>query len=463
MSEGQAGSAILRLQALLDEDSFVELGSLVTARVTDFNLNPKQAPSDGVVTGHGLIDGRLVFVYSQDSSVLNGTIGEMHGKKILDVYDKAMKMGAPVIGLIDCGGVRLQEAFDATEVIGSIVAKACEASGVVPQIVGIMGNCGGGLSILPALSDFAFMTKDASLFVNSPDAICGNSKEKQDTSSAEFQLEAGNVDAIGSEEEVLDKIRQMVAVLPSSSMDGAFADDCTDDLNRAAVGLEDKRANVKDIASEISDSNIFVEAKAGSAPDMVTGFILLGGQTIGVIGNQSTEAGEVLSARGTEKAASFVRFCDSFEIPILTLTNVDSYKACACAERNLPKNLARMAQAFAAASIPKINLITGKAGGSAYLFMNGKSLGADLTFAFPDADMRIMDPSLAGGIIAGDGGNKAEAAAEFEEKQTGLSNAARRGLIDRVVNFADTRKYLIAGFDMLFEKSVTVYKKHGTK
>ncbi|MCR4674497.1 MAG: carboxyl transferase [Lachnospiraceae bacterium] len=463
MSEGLNSSAIQRLENLLDEDSFVELGSLVTARVTDFNLDPKKAPSDGVVTGYGLIDERLVFVYSQDSSVLNGTIGEMHAKKILNVYEKAMKMGAPVIGLLDCGGVRLQEAFDATEAIGEMIAKACEASGSIPQITGIFGNCGGGLSVLPALSDFAYMTNDAKLFVNSPDAITGNSSEKNDTSSAQFQFDNGNVDGIGSEEEVLDKIRQMVAVLPSSAMDGAFADECLDDLNRASVGLEEKREEVAAIAAELSDANIFVETKAGFSKDMITGFVILNGQTTGVVGNQAVEAGEILTANGARKAASFVKFCDAYEIPVLSLTNVDAYKACECAEKNLPKALAELSIAFASATVPKVNLITKKAGGSAYLFMNGKSLGADLTFAFPDAEMSIMDSNLAGGILAGESGDVAKASLEFEETQSGLMNAARRGIVDRVVNFADARKYLIAGFDMLFEKSDSVYKKHSAK
>ncbi len=463
MSEGPKSSAILRLENLLDEDSFVELGSLVTARVTDFNQNPKTAPSDGVVTGYGLIDERLVFVYCQDSSVLNGTIGEMHAKKILNVYEKAMKMGAPVIGLIDCGGVRLQEGFDATEAIGEVIAKSCEASGVVPQIVGVMGNCGGSLSVLPALADFAFMEKSAKLFVNSPDAIKGNYTEKNDTSSAQFQYEAGNVDAIGTEEEVFDKIRQMVSILPSGSLDGGFVDECTDDLNRAATGLEDKREKVAEIAAEISDSNIFVETKAGWSKGMVTGFILLDGQTIGVVGNQAWEDENILSADGNKKAAMFVKFCDAYEIPVLTLTNVEAYKACECAEKNLPRTLAHLAVSFASADVPKINLITKKASGSAYLFMNSKALGADLTFAFPDVEMSVMNPSLAGNILAGDGIDASEATREFEEKATGLENAARRGIVDRVVNFADTRKYLIAGFDMLFEKSEGNYKKHSTK
>ena len=463
MSEGQKSSAIRRLESLLDEDSFVELGSLVTARVTDFNLNPKTAESDGVVTGHGLIDERLVFVYCQDSSVLNGTIGEMHAKKILNVYEKAMKMGAPVIGLIDCGGVRLQEGFDATEAIGEVVAKACEASGMIPQIVGVLGNCGGGLAVLPALADFAFMSDSAKLFVNSPDAIKGNYADKLDTASAKFQFEAGNVDAIGSEEDVFDKIRQMVSILPSSSLDGIFVEECLDDLNRASSDLESKRDKVAEIAAEISDSKIFVETKSGWAKDMVTGFIMLNGQTIGVVGNQVGEHGDVLTFNGTRKAALFVKFCDAYEIPVLTLTNVDAYIACECAEKNLPRALAHLSVAFTSASVPKINLITKKANGSAYLFMNSKALGADLVYAFPDVEMSVMDPALAGGILAGDGMDASEAGREFEEKATGLSNAARRGLVDKVVNFGDARKYLIAGFDMLFEKSEGNYKKHTTK
>ena len=194
MSELKTSPAISRLEELLDEHSFVELGAMVTARATDFNLSENKAESDGVVIGHGLIDGNLVFVYSQDSSVLGGTIGEMHAKKIMSVYDMAIKMGAPVIGLVDCGGVRLQESMDALESVGAIYAKATEASGVVPQIVAVLGNCGGGLSVLPGLSDFTFMSKEAKLFVNTPDTIEGNRTEVLDTSSADFQLnEAENL------------------------------------------------------------------------------------------------------------------------------------------------------------------------------------------------------------------------------------------------------------------------------
>ena len=203
-----------RITALLDDNSFVEIGALVTARATDFNLKPTDAPSDGVITGYGVINDNLVYVYSQDASVLNGTIGEMHAKKIANLYEMAMKMGAPVIGLLDSTGVRLQESVDALESIGAIYAKAVAASGVIPQIMGVFGSCGGGLSVLTSVSDFALMTKDAKLFVNSADAISGNRADKLDTASADFQYaEAGNVDFVGDEAEVMEEIRRFVTCL----------------------------------------------------------------------------------------------------------------------------------------------------------------------------------------------------------------------------------------------------------
>ncbi len=463
MSSGNEGLATARLTALLDENSFVELCSGVTARSTDFNVDPKEVPGDGVVTGYGLIDDRLVFVYSQDPGVLNGTIGEMHAKKILDIYDKAIKMRAPVIGLIDCGGVRLTESFDSTESIGQIMNASVEAAGVVPQITAVLGRCGGGMAVINALSDFSFMKKDAELFINSPDAIEGNHSGKENTAGADFQYEAGNVDCIGSEDEIMEAIRELVTVLPSAGGEGGFVDDFSDDLNRAAEGLDTKRDKVADIAAELSDDHVFIETKGGFAKGMVTGFIKLMGTTIGVIGNEETDDKNELSAIGCAKASEFVRFLDAFDIPLLSLTNVTSYRACVCNEKRLPRELAKLVSAIAEADIPKINLITREAGGTAYLIMNSKALGADLTYAFPDSDMSVMDPALAAQIIAGDGGDVASVEAEYASSQAGIHNALRRGLVDRIIDFADARKYLIAGFDMLFEKDMYIYKKHGTK
>ena len=223
-----------RIAALLDDNSFVEIGAKVTARATDFNLKQTETPSDGVITGYGLIDGNLVYVYSQDSSVLGGSIGEMHAKKIVNLYNLAMKTGAPVIGLIDSAGFRLQEAADALNAFGEIYLKQSLASGVIPQITAVFGSCGGGLALIPTLTDFTFMEgSKAKLFVNSPNALAGNYAGKCDTSAAAFQSEeAGIVDVVGDEAQILSGIRELVCMLPANNEDNDAYEECTDDLNR---------------------------------------------------------------------------------------------------------------------------------------------------------------------------------------------------------------------------------------
>ena len=236
MSNATQSLASTRITSLLDANSFVEIGKSVTARSTDFNMTEKKAPSDGVITGYGVIDDKLVYVYSQDASVLNGTVGEMHAKKITRLYDLAMKTGAPVIGLVDCAGIRLQEATDALEAFGQIYLKQTLASGVIPQITAIFGTCGGGMAVIPSLTDFTFIeAKKGKMFVNSPNALDGNYTEKCDTASAAFQREeTGLIDAVESEEEILAEIRQLVSLLPSNFEDNDSFAECTDDLNRAA-------------------------------------------------------------------------------------------------------------------------------------------------------------------------------------------------------------------------------------
>ena len=392
MSSNNENLAIQRIAKLVDENSFMEIGSLVTARSTDFNLTAAKTPSDGVVIGHGLIDGNLVFIYSQDASVLNGTIGEMHAKKIASVYDMAMKMGAPVIGLIDCGGIRLQESVDALDGFGTIYAKEVAASGLVPQICGVFGNCGGGLSVVPALCDFAFIEeKKGRMFVNAPDAIEGNNTEKCDTASAAFQSENnGCVDFVGSEDEIMEQIRQLVCMLPSNNEGDVYTDDCEDDLNRACESMENMKGDPRYLLSQISDYNTFFETKADYAKNMVTGLIKLNGMTVGAVANcsevydaegkKAESFDKSLTAHGCNKAAEFVQFCDAFSIPVLTITNVNGLKNCMCSEKKLAKALARMTYAFSNATCAKVNLITGEAYGSAYVFMNSKSVGADLVY-----------------------------------------------------------------------------------
>lgn len=465
MSNVKKSPALERIEQVLDEHSFVEIGALVQSRNTDFDLMDQQETSDGVITGHGLVDGKLVFIYSQDATVVNGTIGEMHGKKIASIYDMAMKMGAPIIGLIDCGGVRLQESVDALEAIGVLYQKSVEASGVVPQVMGVFGNCGGGLSVLAGLSDFVYMEEKANMYFHSPDALPGNRKDVLDTASAEFQgNESGIVDSIGSTSEILADIRKCVNFLPGSNREDGAVAECFDDLNRGCEGLEQKRGDIISFVQEIADDKLFLETKKGFAQDMITGFVKLNGVTIGVVANQKKEEG--LTVLGCEKAAQFVQFCDAFEIPVLSMVNVSGYEASVAGEKGLAKAVAKLTFAFGNATVPKISLLLEKAYGSAYIVMNSKSLGADLVFAYPDTEVGTMEANLAAKImyptLAGEELNKK--ALEYHNMQSGAEVAAKRGYVDRILSFVDTRKYLIAGFEMLYSKRMdTPYKKHGTK
>ena len=477
MSSTAQTLASKRINSLLDENSFVEIGGYVTARNTDFNLSEKETPADGDVTGYGVIDGSLVYVYSQDASVLNGSIGEMHAKKIANLYDLAMKTGAPIIGLLDCAGLRLQEATDALNAFGEIYTKQVMASGVIPQITGIFGTCGGGLAVVPALTDFTFMedTKGR-LFVNSPNALEGNEISKCDTSSAAYQSEhAGLVDVVGSEEEILGQMRTLISMLPSNFEDNSSYIECADDLNRVCPELENCVGDTSIALSQIADNQEFFEVKAAYAKDMVTGFIRLNGATVGCVANRSevyNEEGEktetfenVLSARGCKKAAEFVKFCDAFEIPVLTLTNVKGYKATKCSESNMARNAAELTNAFISATVPKVNIVIGEAFGSAYLTMNSKSTGADMVFAWPNAQIGMMDAKLAAKIMYADADAAIinEKAAEYAMLQSSALSAAKRGYVDTIIEAEDTRKYVIGAFEMLFTKREDrPSKKHGT-
>ncbi len=466
-----------RITALLDDNSFVEIGAKVTARATDFNLKQTETPSDGVITGYGLIDGNLVYVYSQDASVLGGSIGEMHAKKIVNLYNLAMKTGAPVIGLIDSAGFRLQEAADALNAFGEIYLKQSLASGVIPQITAVFGSCGGGLALIPALTDFTFMEGSrAKLFVNSPNALAGNHTGKCDTSAAAFQSEeAGIVDVVGDEEQILSGIRELICMLPSNNEDNDAYEECTDDLNRASEELSACAGDTGVALSLIADDQRFFEVKASWAKDMVTGFMRLNGMTVGAVANRSEvldEEGKVaetfdaaLSVRGCEKAADFVNFCDAFGIPVLSLTNATGFAATKCSEKRIAKAAAKLTYAFASATVPKVNVVVGKAYGSAYNVMNSKAAGADITYAWPDAKIGTMDAKLAAKIIC-DGQDSAAidaCAKEYEAGQTSAESAARRGYVDQIIEAADTRKYVIGAFEMLFTKREDrPAKKHGT-
>ena len=472
-----SSKASQRISALLDDNSFVEIGALVTARATDFNMKPDDTPSDGCVTGYGVINGNLVYVYSQDASVMSGSVGEMHAKKITNLYDLAMKTGAPVIGLIDSAGLRLQEATDALNAFGAIYMKQTLASGVIPQITAILGACGGGLALFPTLTDFTFMEeKSAKLFVNAPNALDGNNVAKCDSSSAAFQSEeSGIVDVVADEATIFSKIRELIDFLPSNNAEGSDVVECTDDLNRVNAELANCVGDTSIALSILADNNDFFEIKAGYAKEMVVGFMKLDGVTVGAVANRSEicdETGKVtkkldavLTAEGCEKAADFVAFCDAFDIPVLSLTNVKGYEATVCSEKRIAKAAAKLTYAFASATVPKVNVVIGKALGTAAIVMNSKAVGADITIAWPSAEIGTMDGKLAAKIMYdGQGADVInEKAAEYDALKLSVGSAARRGYVDQIVEAADTRKYVIGAFEMLFSKSEDrPAKKHGT-
>ncbi len=473
MSNKLSLSASDRINALLDDSSFVEIGAYVTARSTDFNMQETDSPKDGVITGYGVINGKLVYVYSQDASVLGGAVGEMHAKKIAKVYDMAMKVGAPVIGLIDCAGIRLQEATDAMTAFGRLYMKQTMASGVIPQITGIFGTCGGGSALIPALSDFTFMTSEGSkMFVNSPNALDNNYEGKLDTATASYL--SSNTDMVSAvyddDAAVLAEIRNLIDILPSNNGDEEIAE-CNDDLNRTIANLDSFKDDARAVIQNIADNNIFFEANKDYAKEMVVGFIRLDGQTVGCVANQVKDGDSKLTAEGAYLAADFVRFCDSFNIPVITFVNTNGFVATVDNERRIADAAAKLTYSFADATVPKVTVVMGDAFGTAYTVMNSKSIGADMVYAWPTAKIGTMDPEMAvkimydADIAASDDkvAKITELKKEYTELQSSAMAAAKRGYIDDIIEPDATRKRIIAALDMLFTKEdVRPFKKHGT-
>ncbi len=477
-------SARDRIVGLLDGHSFVEIGAMIHARNTDFNMAEQKTPADGVLTGYGTIDGKLVYVYSQDASVMGGSVGEMHAKKIVRMYDMALKTGAPVIGLIDCAGMRLQEATDALDAFGAIYYKQAMASGVIPQIAGVFGTCGGGMALVPALADFTFVVENkGEIFVNTPNALEGNHIEVCNTASGDFRSKvSGEVDGLCEDDfKALVKIRRLVSMLPSNNKEDAFCmSDISDDLNRenGALGQTNDTAY---ILQDISDNGNYFEVKENYAREMVTALIRLNGNTVGAVANREEVLGEdgavterfepVLTSDGAKKAESFIRFCDAFSIPVLTLVNVGGFKASVAEEEVMAPLAAKLTYAYASATVPKVTVVIGKAFGSAYLCMGSRHIGADLMYAWTDAKIGMMAAEPAVKIIYSEELEKTENAKDFireraeayDALQNSPESAATRGYVDGIILPAATRKRVIAAFDMLATKRETgIDKKHGT-
>ena len=453
MSNSTKMSALQRIEAVVDANSFVEIGGMITKRNTDFNMQEKAVPADGVITGYGIVDSNLVYIYSQDVTAMSGSIGEMHAKKIAALYDMALKAGAPVIELIDCAGIRVQEAMDALAGFGDIYMAKVKASGVIPQISAVLGSCGGGVAIAAKLSDITLMSADSQLFVNSPNAILGNRTEKCDTSAAPFQAASGNVDIVcDTEADVFEKIRELIEILPANAGAGS-TEEPTDDLNRVLTGFDGYATDAKEALTQIADDTKFVELKAKFGSEMIVGLMKIAGVTVGAIAN-SKDA--VLSTDGCKKAEQFIYFCDSFDLPIITLTNAKEYASSMEEEKTIAQAVADMTYAFASADVPRINVITGEAYGSAYVSMNSKHIGADLVLALDKAHVGVMDATVAAQVmcqdeIAGAENSKEaleEKAKEFDVLQAGADAAARRGYVDNVIPGESVRKHLIYALQM---------------
>jgi len=473
-----------RIEMLLDAGSFVEIDAFVTHRCNEFDMAKTKAPGEGVVTGYGTIDSRLVYVYSQDFTVIGGSLGEMHSAKICKVQDMAMKMGAPIIGINDSGGARIQEGLDALSGFGNIFLRNTKASGVVPQISIIMGPCAGGAVYSPAITDFVFMVdKTSQMFITGPqviEAVTGEKVSANDLGGAAAHAVKSGVAhfAANNDEECIAKVKNLLSFLPSNNLCDAPMLDCTDDLNRlsekllAVIPEDANRAyDVKAIISEVVDNGEFVEVHEGYAANMVVGFARMNGSTVGIVANQPKVMAGALDVNSSDKAARFVRFCDAFNIPIITFTDVPGYLPGVAQEHNgIIRHGAKLLYAFSEATVPLVNVITRKAYGGAYIAMNSKHLGADMVFAWPTAEIAVMGPDGAANIIFRKDISSAEdpvatRKAKIEEYRDKFANpyeAAKRGYVDDVIEPDSTRARIISALEMLASKRDTApAKKHG--
>lgn len=473
-----------RLAALFDEGSFVETDAFIETRCIDFGMQEKKMPGDGVVTGYGRIDGRLVFASSQDFTVIGGSLGEMHAKKITKMMDNAIKMGAPVVSINDSGGARIHEGIDALSGFGDIFFKNTMASGVVPQISVIMGPCAGGAVYSPAITDFILMVEETSqLFITGPSvikAVTGEDVSMQDLGGAGVHsTKSGNAHfSYPNEEACIAGLKKLISFLPDNNLTGAPATECSDDLGRLSDKIysimpESVNAayNVKDIINEVVDDGDFLEVHAEFAKNIVVGFARFNGRAVGIIANNPSHLAGSLDVNSSDKGARFVRFCDSFNIPLVTFTDVPGYFPGVEQEYNgIIRHGAKLLFAFSEATVPKINVITRKAYGGAYIAMNSKHLGADVVYAWPTAEIAVMGAEGAANIIfrqdIADSEDpitfRAEKIEEYRNKFSNPYVAASKGYVDDVIDPAATRTYIVSALEMLQSKREDrPRKKHG--
>ncbi len=472
-----------RIQLLLDEGSFEEIGMLVTHRSVDFGLDKERYLGDGVVTGYGTINGRLVYVYSQDFTVFGGSLSETHAEKICKIMDLAMDNGAPVIGLNDSGGARIQEGVVSLGGYADIFHRNVKSSGVVPQISAVMGPCAGGAVYSPAITDFILMVEQTSyMFVTGPNVVKTVTHEEvtsEELGGAETHASKSGVTHFACANEVacIEHIKQLVSYMPQNCEEEApvydyeLSDERREKLNNIVPENPNQPYDIKEVIEEVADSDSFLEVHKNYAENIVVGFARLGGRSVGVVANQPASLAGVLDIDASKKGARFVRFCDAFNIPLLVLVDVPGFLPGTDQEWNgIITNGAKLLYALSEATVPKITVITRKAYGGAYDVMNSKHIGADMNYAWPSAEIAVMGAKGAAEIIfrkeiaaADDPEAKLkEREQEYLDKFANPYRAAARGYIDEVILPEQTREKLIRAYKMLENKVVNMPKrKHG--
>ena len=473
-----------RIALLFDEGSFVELDAFVKHRCVNFDMAATEAPAEGVVTGYGKVNGRLVYAYAQDFTVIGGSLGQMHAAKICKVLDLSAKMGAPVVGLNDSGGARIQEGVDALSGYGQIFYRNSVNSGVVPQISVIMGPCAGGAVYSPALTDFVFMVdKTAHMFITGPQVIKAVTGEDVSAEALGGAMTHNKVSGVAQfvspgDSECIAEVKRLLSFLPSNNRENAPCyqapwgiNDVIDELNNI-VPIEPKKAyDMKEIIRKLADNADMMEVSAHYALNIITCFIRINGKTVGVIANQPSWIAGCLDINASDKAARFIRTCDCFNIPILNLVDVPGFLPGTEQEYGgIIRHGAKMLFAYSEATVPKVTVIVRKAYGGAYLAMCSKDLGADLVLAWPLAEIAVMGPDGAANIIfKNDIQNSADPSATKQQKIDEYTRefatpykAAERGFVDDIIEPSQTRFRLISAFEMLAgKKGELPSKKHG--
>lgn len=477
-------SARERINLLLDRNTFVELDKFVVHRCVDFGMDKKKFPGDGVVTGYGKIDGRQVFVFAQDFTVFGGSLGMVHANKICKVMDLAMEVGAPVIGLNDSGGARIQEGVESLAGYAYIFLRNVLASGVVPQISAIMGPCAGGAVYSPAITDFIFMAKDTSyMFITGPDVIKAVTHEevsREELGGAMVHNSTSGVAhfAVSDDRECILLIRELMSFLPSNNMEDPPRIHSDDPADRRDASLREivpvnpnKPYDIKEVIGKVVDDGYFFEVQEFFAQNMVVGFARLGGRVVGIVGNQPNVLAGCLDINASIKGSRFVRFCDCFNIPLLTFVDVPGFLPGTAQEwGGIIKHGAKLLYAYCEATVPKVTVITRKAYGGAYDVMSSKHIRGDISYAYPTAEIAVMGSEGAVNIIARKEieqadepeAERARLTGDYRNKFANPYRAAELGYIDEVIRPEDTRPRVIAAFEMLEGKRQTnPPKKHG--